>query len=62
MEELKEIWSGFMETVKDADQRMQKFIEKGTKSAGTDVRKYMMRVKEYAGDIRKAITKVKNAE
>ena len=62
MEEVKQLWEGFMELVADADQRMKKFIEKGNKSAGTDVRKYMMRAKEYAHDIRQAISKAKNTE
>ena len=60
MEELKQLWEGFLETVNDADQRMKKFIEKGNKSAGTDVRKYMLRVKEYAHSIRQEISKAKN--
>jgi predicted nucleic acid-binding Zn-ribbon protein len=62
MSKFEERYEELTSTVKDAEEDLMKFYEKGNKAAGTRARKSMMELKKLAHDIRQEIQDIKNED
>ncbi|PEN14745.1 histone H1 [Longibacter salinarum] len=62
MSKFEERYEELTNTVKEAEEDLMKFYEKGNKAAGTRARKSMMELKKLAHEIRQEIQEIKNEE
>jgi len=62
MSKFEERYEELTNTVKEAEEDLMKFYEKGNKAAGTRARKSMMELKKLAHEIRQEILEIKNDE
>ncbi|HHP7236981.1 histone H1 [Longibacter sp.] len=62
MSKFEERYEELTNTVKEAEEDLMKFYEKGNKAAGTRARKSMMELKKLAHEIRQEIQEIKNDE
>lgn len=63
MEKLENAWNDFLNMIDDETGfrgRMNSFMEKGNKTAGTDVRKVLMTISQKCKELRGMIQDVKN--
>jgi predicted nucleic acid-binding Zn-ribbon protein len=62
MSKFEERYEELTNTVKEAEEDLMKFYEKGNKAAGTRARKSMMELKKLAHEIRQEIQEIKNED
>lgn len=58
---LKQTFQDLKNSIEMAEKRLEQFVEKDNKTAGTDVRKAMQDVKQHAQLIRELVQEIKNA-
>lgn len=64
MDELRNNWNAFLGMIENENlrKRMDSFMDKGNKSAATDVRKFLLEIGAACKNLRANIQEVKNAQ